>query len=80
MDKPTYEELVEALESMALQYLTYVDGSLTHNFRNAGEEALPLLERLGIVEPLPDTIGYWQWVEGHKYRAFADSMHQQDAS
>jgi hypothetical protein len=72
VNKPTYDELVEALELMALQYLTEPDGSLFHDFMSAGEAALPALERLGILETLPESSVIWRWVEGHRFRDFAD--------
>lgn len=65
---PTYEELVEALEGLALQYLTKWDSdTLTHDFMSAGEYALPILERLGSIESIGPA--EWRWVEGHENRS-----------
>ncbi len=61
-DKPTYEELVEALEEMALQYLTDVtDQYMTHSFMVAGENCLDILARLGKIRSV-DNVAY-TWVE-----------------
>jgi hypothetical protein len=44
----TLEEAIQALETMALQYLEY-DGYLDHRFMSAGEQCLEVLERAGKV-------------------------------
>ena len=48
MNKPTHEELVKALELMALQYLKY-DDILDHKYMAAGEHCLDCLAREGLV-------------------------------
>jgi len=52
--KPTYDELVDALITMSVQYLgkrtADCNYSLDHQFMCAGEDALGCLARLGIVE------------------------------
>jgi hypothetical protein len=49
-NKPSYNELVEALELMALQYLEYPVGVLDHHCMAAGEHCLDCLNRVGLVE------------------------------
>ena len=49
--KPAYEDILDALEGMALQYLSDVDGNImTHDFMIAGENCLDVLQRLGKVK------------------------------
>lgn len=71
--RPTYKELLEALEGMCLQYLTYDgDGTrLTHHFMPAGEMALDVLERAGRVRDIGGEI--YEWVEGHEYASGGDA-------
>lgn len=62
-EKPTYEELVEALEGMCLQYLDW-EGVFDHSFMCAGEHALDVLHRFSKVET-KDEVTY-TWVSGHE--------------
>lgn len=58
--RPTYEELVEALEEMASQYLTHATGEyMTHGFMFAGELCLDVLERLGKVKGADKIVYAW---------------------
>lgn len=48
--KPTYKEIVSALELMCLQYLSDEYGDLDHEHMSAGEHCMDCLERLGLVK------------------------------
>jgi hypothetical protein len=48
---PTYDEVLDALLSMAEQYLYERDRDMyTHDFMCAGEDCLDVLERAGLME------------------------------
>ena len=51
---PTYTELVDALELMALQYLER-DGVIDHGHMSAGEHCVDCLERIGKVRDMEFT-------------------------
>ena len=54
------EKIVEALRSMADQYLSDIDGDrMTHDFMNAGEECLSVLHKLSLVETSDDISYFW---------------------
>lgn len=58
------DALVIALMDMAGQYLAYPDGTMSHTFMSAGENALELLERLGLV--VNDGHERYTWTEKAK--------------
>jgi len=49
----TERELLAALACMSDQYLSCKDGSLDHLCMSAGERAVALLIRYGLLEPAP---------------------------
>lgn len=57
----TEKEMLEALKGMASQYLTDIDGEITHGFTRAGEKCLNILERRGIVKT--DSGIYYKWAD-----------------
>lgn len=50
MEKPKYYELVDALVGMACQYMEDEHGMLNDDCVSAGEDALDILNRLGVVD------------------------------
>ena len=65
--KATIEQLLECFADLANQAMRHEDGLLRHGFHSANEEAIELLETLGLVELVEPEV--WRWVEPPPDRA-----------
>lgn len=60
-NKATIEQLLQSLINLAAQTMEHKDGLLRHGCHSANEEAIELLENLGlVVEEKPEV---WRWVD-----------------
>lgn len=65
LDKPTYQELVDALSEMCLTYLADETGEMLSCKSEAAEESLYLLERLDKVEEVDSYVYKFTHTSGY---------------